>query len=875
MKPEELLYSMDHVGEDLLAAAEQTVLVRRRRPWLKTAVAAVLVLTIGAGGFLALKALRPSAPVAGSEPTGVSIPETPAGTGGQENPESDTRQLRVGQSVRGMSVLPLADPEAYLASNPWRETQRLNTLPVYRAEELERGFSTADWSLLLQRALETLECGTVKDFELSVSGEPILTADTELGSLRIDRRGQITLLLDAAQRLTPELPAETDGTAPGEETLVRCWLDWLSQFTKLNPASRWALVEGTAPATVTVAGVDEPLYRAEVYPLLSGDERSQAVAYSLERLTLLYRDDCLYGFTMPGLRLHESHLEEVLYDGAAAQSGANQTVVGVGHPLLWDLVGNYPLLDPAEARAMALEGQTLLAYEEAQITGRYLDLPNDDRDPAELLMDLVYLPNESGELLLPCYRFLWPAEKDEDGNSVYHLSYVPAVDPMFLEDWPPEQPAVLTALDPAEEAEVRALFDPEGPESRWYCRALGCRFANLLELDLGTLLCGGFPGVDDSLSAAEREDLRALGADPGLGDNCRRLPGGEVDAVLTRLFGTDRELLAKDELVARALRAEGVSYIDVMAGGFDLVIGIDSASPAYRKDLEETIAGLLGEGVSYLPDLDCYYDFRPDPGVGSVTVLALGRDEAGRVLVSYNAADMPDGRGETIWTLGLWKDEEAYRVLFNLPGEWVVPEGALVLPAASMELPDGFTAPDSLTSRTVSALFADGCDWYCRALLNCYSNPLDADLEQLFYLGIPDMGELSQAEREKLEALGHQEIGIVGCQRMPGAEVDAVLTRLFGLTRQDYADAGKGDLVSLLGSQVEYLPEYDCYYGFRSDAIGGPVTIRGVGYSPDGVLTVFYGDPGGERIVYLRPAEDGYQILSNLPAEWNAGNGKD
>ena len=42
MKSEELLYSLDYVGEDLLGAAEQTVLARKKRPWLRTAVAAVL-----------------------------------------------------------------------------------------------------------------------------------------------------------------------------------------------------------------------------------------------------------------------------------------------------------------------------------------------------------------------------------------------------------------------------------------------------------------------------------------------------------------------------------------------------------------------------------------------------------------------------------------------------------------------------------------------------------------------------------------------------------------------------------------------------------------------------------------------------------------
>ena len=51
MKSEELLYSLDHVGEDLLAAADQTILVRKHQPWGRIAVAAVLVTALGFGSF--------------------------------------------------------------------------------------------------------------------------------------------------------------------------------------------------------------------------------------------------------------------------------------------------------------------------------------------------------------------------------------------------------------------------------------------------------------------------------------------------------------------------------------------------------------------------------------------------------------------------------------------------------------------------------------------------------------------------------------------------------------------------------------------------------------------------------------------------------
>ena len=71
MKSEELLFSMEHVGSDLLAAAEQTVLVRKHTSWIKTAAAAVLALAVGVGGFLLLKNLH-----ANNDPVPATNPST-------------------------------------------------------------------------------------------------------------------------------------------------------------------------------------------------------------------------------------------------------------------------------------------------------------------------------------------------------------------------------------------------------------------------------------------------------------------------------------------------------------------------------------------------------------------------------------------------------------------------------------------------------------------------------------------------------------------------------------------------------------------------------------------------------------------------------
>ena len=73
MKSEELLYSLTHVGEDLLAEAEQSILARKRRPWVGTAVAAALALAVGLGGFLLWRSRGAAGPASQIE-TGASTP---------------------------------------------------------------------------------------------------------------------------------------------------------------------------------------------------------------------------------------------------------------------------------------------------------------------------------------------------------------------------------------------------------------------------------------------------------------------------------------------------------------------------------------------------------------------------------------------------------------------------------------------------------------------------------------------------------------------------------------------------------------------------------------------------------------------------------
>ena len=135
MKPEELFFSLDQVGEDLIGAAEQNILVRKRRPWLGAAAAALLIAAVGAGGFFLWRQLGRSGPIeaagpsASVESSGVSRPEPdralPMLEVAGNCPERDRRL------VADLSGLPETDLTGI---------GRLNSLPVYRRAARTRPF---------------------------------------------------------------------------------------------------------------------------------------------------------------------------------------------------------------------------------------------------------------------------------------------------------------------------------------------------------------------------------------------------------------------------------------------------------------------------------------------------------------------------------------------------------------------------------------------------------------------------------------------------------------------------------------------------------------------------------------------------------------
>ena len=132
MKAEELLQSLDHVGEDLLAEAEQNVLVRRRRPWLKGAAAVVLVLALGAGGFLLLRdRLGRQSPMAGSDPPAtVTMPDI--------GPGEELPALTVGDSFTG--VFTLTVDRSCLNRRMPQEAMRKEQQPAALKDTFSSGF---------------------------------------------------------------------------------------------------------------------------------------------------------------------------------------------------------------------------------------------------------------------------------------------------------------------------------------------------------------------------------------------------------------------------------------------------------------------------------------------------------------------------------------------------------------------------------------------------------------------------------------------------------------------------------------------------------------------------------------------------------------
>lgn len=634
MKPKELLYSLDHVGEDLLAGAEQTILVRKRRPWAGAAAAAVVLVAMGVGGFFLWKNLRGGVnPAATGEPGGTTAFRLP--TDEPDPPSTEPDRLTVGDCWTGLSRARFDDLDRSLAGSLAADCEGLTSLPVYQREAGVNGDPAHRYSddELVRRLYEaaawigsSADDGYDMRFEETENGTlspASCSCQTDQGTLTVYADGRIQMLYNEAHVYEAQVNASFSKPMTLEET-ERSIRDAQMTACGTQLAERLGLGEC---GFVTCDRWD-PLSSAwtvfTVYPLRE-NPGSQLVSRWFERVQMLTND----GKTLRGFVLDRHPGEAEALEGLR-------------------LVGTFPIRSEEEAVEALLRGSGLCeeALVQNELNGGYA------------AATLVYLPDSDHALLMPFYRFWFPAEAEPDCDE-YLAVYVPAITDACLADWPVGQTA--RSLDSAEEAAIRALFDPENPEAYWYLQALNGQYETLWNLDLGTLFRCAIPGVDNTLSQSEREALTALGAD--LTRSCRRLPGEEVDAVLSRVFGMDREQRVMPVIFSQV--GKQVSSDEV---------SIDTDSPAYQQALAKSLAGLLGDGVYYVPELDCYYDFRPARDPGTVTILALSRDAKGQILVTYDASRLPYRGEEKVWTAGLQKDENTWRIRFNVPGEWAVPE---------------------------------------------------------------------------------------------------------------------------------------------------------------------------------------------------------
>ena len=258
----------------------------------------------------------------------------------------------------------------------------------------------------------------------------------------------------------------------------------------------------------------------------------------------------------------------------------------------------------------------------------YLDL-----DPAELDWDSVVgwaqrgfvtwvgdgtavFEKRDGRIALVSGDCFFYAENDPVGS----------VDPDALES------AELDAL----KAELEAAFSDE---RSWNVRTLTGAFTSPLYMDLSRFFYDGIPGVDNTLSEAERTALEALGAELEL--DCDRLPRTEIDRVLEETFGVGLDYFAKR--------------------------GLDR--------------------FYYLEQTDCWYHVHSDTElqVGGVEILDVRIEADGDAcsfLYRARSPLHPSAEAAPIWTAVVTLTEKGgCRLCANLPGVWMTPE-ALGLGAA-------------------------------------------------------------------------------------------------------------------------------------------------------------------------------------------------
>lgn len=306
------------------------------------------------------------------------------------------------------------DVSELVSGSPWKETDNLQALPVYR-----------------------------NPVEYDEAGAPVANINLEAMEARA---------LEVADRLG--VAVELQDTAPSEEEIaaVREKLGEIpaGYFDPTEVTARGEGVEITVLADLTAAIFFEPALELPEgynfgYHAPYGDMK-EVSDYLLDQYrALLAMDDPQMGPTGGDYTYYGAQMYQITaYDGAgdttqrllsysfgsasfSCDDEGRLWIIRLCRPDLSQKVGDYPIITPQEAKELLTQGK--------YITNVPCELPG-----AQYVKDveLLYLSGRREQYFMPYYRFLveLPEEARENGLNTYGAYYVPAVEEEYLTGLP-------------------------------------------------------------------------------------------------------------------------------------------------------------------------------------------------------------------------------------------------------------------------------------------------------------------------------------------------------------------------------------------------------------------------------------------------------
>lgn len=416
MKSEELLNSLDHIGEDLLAEAEQNILVRTRRPWLKTAVAAVLVAAIGVGGWLTLNHFTMKSSVQATNPVSATEPAQQT----TEPVQSVTLpMLEIGDS---WETLPLQREHCRSENAITFSDPAVTALPVYTVDPEHDDFSYYRYN---ESQLRSILNETLRSLGVSRTGEfrPVHQSNDSSEDL-VFINMEVTTGIGTIS-VTPAGSIYLEFTEPRNLSEIKELLNY--------------------PADSYVYSTDAAMDQRQLRLIPALDEPVEQLLVWFFGGVYLYTDQA---------DLNTAGIEAISW-----YYRANEAWSGYSEP--WRVcLGDYPLLSLEEARAYALNGYYLSSdYFYGPLTEELLT------DVELIYSEFNFPQNKISGIQLPYYRF-W-INTDLFGECSV---CVPAIRPEYLSDFPQPHSDDVEVTEPEPTEPEPSVMDPETLEqtlSEW------------------------------------------------------------------------------------------------------------------------------------------------------------------------------------------------------------------------------------------------------------------------------------------------------------------------------------------------------------------------------------------------------------------------